>query len=132
MRYDSASRKTSETDGNGLVQTWSYNSAMRLIGRSDQSGLVQYSYAYNLAGQLTHEENNAALKKSLDYQYDGAGQLTRIVDNFLGQTSTYGYDLAGNRTRRTRHAAGRLCMLSLVQARWPAAETASGQLQAGQ
>ena len=117
--YDAAGRKVAQSDANGLTQTWTYSSLGRLTGRTDNSGAVQYDYDYNLAGQLTQEGNNGAdlnrngvrIAKNIGYQYDGAGQLTRIQDNFLGQTTTYSYDLAGNRlservTQKTLLASG--------------------------
>ncbi|KQO16495.1 hypothetical protein ASF11_10030 [Acidovorax sp. Leaf76] len=117
--YDAMGRKVEQADANGLGQTWTYNTLGRLVGHGDGNGTVQYDYAYNLAGQLTHEGNSGTdinwtgtkLKKSIDYQYDGAGQLTRIQDNFLGQTTTYSYDLTGNRlservTQKTKLANG--------------------------
>lgn len=56
-------------------------------------------------------QTRASNGQSLDYQYDGAGQLIRIQDNYLGQTSSYTYDLAGNRitervTQKTTLASG--------------------------
>ena len=33
------------------------------------------------------------------YDYDTAGQLTKILDQSLGQATQYTYDLAGNRVR---------------------------------
>ncbi|CAN7568470.1 Ig-like domain repeat protein [Acidovorax sp. LjRoot129] len=109
--YDALGRKVEQSDANGLTQTWTYNTLGRLTGHGDKNGAVQYNYAYNLAGQLTHEGNNAGLKKDIGYQYDGAGQLIRIQDNFLGQTTSYSYDLTGNRlservTQKTKLASG--------------------------
>ncbi|AYM96375.1 LysM peptidoglycan-binding domain-containing protein [Acidovorax sp. 1608163] len=94
-RYDSAGRKIAQQDANGATsaQTWSYNTTGQLTGRTD--GAVTYSYSFTNAGKLL--QTRASNGQSLDYQYDGAGQLIRIQDNYLGQTSTYTYDLAGNR-----------------------------------
>jgi YD repeat-containing protein len=112
-RYDALGRKIGFTDPNLMSQDWSYDIFGRLTARSDsQLGngeRVYYQYAYNQAGQLTHEGNTKG--KSLDYRYDGAGQLISIQDNYLGQLSSYTYDLAGNRlteklTQKTRLASG--------------------------
>ncbi|WP_234369556.1 LysM peptidoglycan-binding domain-containing protein [Paracidovorax avenae] len=69
---------------------------------------MDFNFTYNLAGQLVHEDNTRVepgvggaaatnKKKNIDYRYDGAGQLIEIRDNYLGQTTRYEYDLAGNR-----------------------------------
>jgi len=97
-RYDALGRKVGQTDAAGMNQAWTYDTFGRLIGRTDSKtggGTVDYTYVYNRAGDLTHEGNGSG--KSLDYRYDGAGQRIEIRDNNLGQTTRYGYDLAGNR-----------------------------------
>ena len=108
-RYDSAGRKIAQQDANGATsaQTWSYNTTGQLTGRTD--GSVTYSYSFTNAGKLL--QTRASNGQSLDYQYDGAGQLIRIQDNYPGQTNTYTYDLAGNRitervTQKTTLASG--------------------------
>ncbi|MBF9265626.1 hypothetical protein, partial [Paracidovorax cattleyae] len=111
-RYDAQGRKVGQTDAMGMTQAWNYDLFGHLIGRTDsQSGggaPVDFNYTYNLAGQLVHEDNTrvepgvggaaaTSKKKNIDYRYDGAGQLIEIRDNYLGQTTRYEYDLAGNR-----------------------------------
>jgi YD repeat-containing protein len=112
-RYDALGRKIGFTDPNLMSQDWSYDIFGRLTARSDSQlgngARVYYQYDYNKAGQLTHEGNTKG--KSLDYRYDGAGQLIEIKDNYLGQLSSYTYDLAGNRlteklTQKTKLASG--------------------------
>ncbi|MFG0787541.1 Ig-like domain repeat protein [Delftia tsuruhatensis] len=120
-RYDALGRKigfTGAGDGaSAMTQDWSYDIFGRLTARSDSQldngARVYYQYAYNKAGQLTHEgtTQNNIQRKSLDYRYDGAGQLIEIKDNYLGQLSSYTYDLAGNRlteklTQKTKLASG--------------------------
>ena len=52
--------------------------------------LANYTYAYDLASRLTTETDNGA--SPITYSYDATNQL-------LGDgTSTYSYDLNGNRT----------------------------------
>jgi len=98
-RYDALGRTIGLTDANGMTQAWTYSLFGRLTGRTDSqlgnSTLVKYQYVYSNAGQLTRESNDKG--KNLDYRYDGAGQLIEIRDNYLGQVSSYTYDLAGNR-----------------------------------
>ncbi|WP_062794176.1 LysM peptidoglycan-binding domain-containing protein [Delftia acidovorans] len=116
-RYDTLGRKigfTGAGDGaSAMTQDWSYDIFGRLTARSDSqldnASRVYYQYDYNKAGQLTHEGNTKG--KSLDYRYDGAGQLIEIKDNYLGQLSSYTYDLAGNRlteklTQKTKLSSG--------------------------
>ncbi|WP_198406337.1 LysM peptidoglycan-binding domain-containing protein [Delftia acidovorans] len=112
-RYDALGRKIGFTDPNLMSQEWAYDIFGRLQSRNDSQlgngDRVYYQYDYNKAGQLTHEGNTKG--KSLDYRYDGAGQLIEIKDNYLGQLSSYTYDLAGNRlteklTQKTKLASG--------------------------
>ncbi|AVS67170.1 hypothetical protein C8245_17055 [Paracidovorax avenae] len=111
-RYDALGRKIGQTDAMGMTQAWSYDFSGRMIGRTDSQSNggapVDFNFTYNLAGQLVHEDNTrvepgvggaaaTSKKKNIDYRYDGAGQLIEIRDNYLGQTTRYEYDLAGNR-----------------------------------
>ncbi|MDA8521010.1 RHS repeat domain-containing protein [Acidovorax sp. NCPPB 4044] len=97
-RYDALGRKVGQSDAAGTNQAWTYDTFGRLIGRTESKtggGTVDSTYAYDRAGGLVHEGNGAG--KNIDYRYDGAGQLIEIRDNALGQTTSYSYDLAGNR-----------------------------------
>ncbi|MDA8521012.1 Ig-like domain repeat protein [Acidovorax sp. NCPPB 4044] len=97
-RYDALGRKVGQSDAAGMNQAWTYDTFGRLIGRTESKtggGTVDSTYAYDRAGGLVHEGNGAG--KNIDYRYDGAGQLIEIRDNALGQTTSYSYDLAGNR-----------------------------------
>ncbi|SFD93253.1 RHS repeat domain-containing protein [Paracidovorax konjaci] len=97
-RYDALGRKVGQSDAAGMNQAWTYDAFGRLIGRTESKtggGTVDSTYTYDRAGGLVHEGNGAG--KNIDYRYDGAGQLIEIRDNALGQTTSYSYDLAGNR-----------------------------------
>ena len=115
--YDALNHKTAQTDGNNNTQTWTYTQQGRLVGHTDfalntsdagatqtsavNSRAIDFTYRYDNAGQLIHVhnsvQNNITLAQNIDYTYDQAGQLTQINDLFLGQTTRYSYDLAGNR-----------------------------------
>lgn len=106
--YDAANRKISETDANNHTQTWTYNYFGWITDRVDftlnpatgASGLVDYSFTYDFAGQLTHQGSSTAehpVYQNLNYTYDGAGQLIRINDDYLGQVTRYTYDLGGRK-----------------------------------
>ncbi|MDA8456976.1 LysM peptidoglycan-binding domain-containing protein [Acidovorax sp. GBBC 3334] len=105
-RYDALGRKVGQSDAAGTNQAWTYDTFGRLIGRTESKtggGTVDSTYTYDRAGGLVHEGNNRMeadgtnKRKNIDYRYDGAGQLIEIRDNALGQTTSYSYDLAGNR-----------------------------------
>ncbi|WP_289241436.1 LysM peptidoglycan-binding domain-containing protein [Delftia sp.] len=116
-RYDALGRKIGFTDASSMSQDWRYDIFGHLTERNDDqmggAARIKYQYTYNQAGQLTHEGStqNNIQRKSLDYRYDGAGQLIEIKDNYLGQLSSYTYDLAGNRlteklTQKTKLSSG--------------------------
>jgi len=109
--YDDLDRKASETDG--LNRTWyfTYIGRNRLSTVTDARGLTTH-YAYNTSNdlaQITFADNSYVL-----YSYDGVGNRTAMSDwtgttnwqydalnrainvNTNGQSTGYGYDLAGN------------------------------------
>ena len=78
----------------------------QLQSHTDLGGQIT-STTYNLAGQqssLTSTKNGAAAR-NLRYEYDGRGQLRKIIDNGAGTVTEYSYDAAGHRTRETFTAA---------------------------
>ncbi|MFC4312678.1 DUF6531 domain-containing protein [Steroidobacter flavus] len=105
--YDMNGRKIREVDGNGSWMTWSYD-YFGLVQQHQQltnsNGWVASSaygatgdtitYTYNRAGLLDFQ--SSTFGQSIDYQYDGAGHLRRIVDNGTqhgtGQGILYGID----------------------------------------
>jgi RHS repeat-associated protein len=91
IAYDSLSRPTKITNGNGQSETITYNG-------NDQPLVVTYSdgstvqYSYDADGNLT-QRNDAA--GTTQWTYDGFNQITQITQT--GQpTLTYTYDAAGN------------------------------------
>ena len=71
----------------------------------------QFDYTFNAAGQITTwQQNNSGLAAAKTYalNYDNADQLTQAAltgSGSMPKSYTYGYDLAGNRTREQINSA---------------------------
>ncbi|MBX3629676.1 MAG: DUF4347 domain-containing protein [Nitrosomonas sp.] len=103
--YDGAGNLVREENGNGTVSIFSYDNAGRLTRIENQApdgGINSFNaYTYDAAGQrVTNETQDGAWS----YGYDAIGQLTAA--NFVStnaaipnKTLVYEYDAAGNRTR---------------------------------
>ena len=94
--YDARGNKSAEVDANGFSSTWSHDAFGRITAHTDLSGAITHTTYDGITGQLTAQSNTRG--QNLAYAYDDAGQLTQIVDQGVHRTTTYGYDLAGNRT----------------------------------
>ncbi|RKP52534.1 LysM peptidoglycan-binding domain-containing protein [Trinickia fusca] len=94
--YDMDGHKVAEVDANGSVATWRYDHFGLLLAHTDIGG-ANYSYAYDGARQLIAQWNSRGQNQTM--QYDAAGQETAIIDNALGQVTTYAYNAAGQRVR---------------------------------
>src|SRR5450830_292592 len=104
--FDAQGRKIADVDANGLMATWSYDYFGALKAHTDIGG-AQYSYTYDNARQLTQQTNTRRPSLSyISYTYDAAGQLTSINDSAIGQTTTYAWDLSGNRIEEKTTQAG--------------------------
>ncbi|WP_299484140.1 Ig-like domain-containing protein [uncultured Roseibium sp.] len=141
--YDGAGNLVKETNGNGTVSEFTYDAAGRLtrienqapddsinsfneytydaagqrVTNTTQDG--SWTYGYDTIGQLTSAEfistNQEIADKSLTYEYDAAGNRTKVVEdgvetlysaNALNQytrvgDATFSYDADGNMTSRT-------------------------------
>ncbi|MCR9089481.1 MAG: Ig-like domain-containing protein [Rhodobacteraceae bacterium] len=103
--FDAAGNLIREENGNGTVTTFDYDSAGRLTRienlAPDASINSFNAYTYDSAGQrITHESQDG----TWSYGYDAAGQLTSaefVSSNaeIANKSIAYEYDLAGNRTR---------------------------------
>jgi RHS repeat-associated protein len=82
------------TDGAG-TQTSSYDNANRLTGVT--RGTDSFSYAYDLAGNITSRTYPGA--SAVTYSYDNDERLSSLTAS--GNTTGYGYDAAGNVTTTT-------------------------------
>ena len=109
--YDANGNKKSETLGNGVVSTYTYNKANRITNLENKSGditISSYEYSYFLDGSdscKVRSENG--IIETTEYEYDGLKRLTeesvKVGDNTT-DTYAYEYDDYGNRSRMT--AAG--------------------------
>ncbi|WP_221928406.1 LysM peptidoglycan-binding domain-containing protein [Pseudomonas kilonensis] len=114
VEYDVHNRKVKETDGLNGTLTWTYDIASlgRLSSRKDLAGRV-YSFTYNGFGQLIKETLTTASGAGPDktYSHYANGLTKTIVEGTVtkdaagavtaedSRTSTYAYDLSGNRIR---------------------------------
>jgi YD repeat-containing protein len=114
IEYDVNNRKVKETDGLNGTLTWTYDTENfgRLSSRKDLGGRV-YSFTYNGFGQLIKETLTTASGAGPDktYSYYANGLTKAIVEGAVtkdaagaviaedSRTSTYAYDLNGNRIR---------------------------------
>jgi RHS repeat-associated protein len=91
----------------GVLANYGYDNAGRLTTLTYQqiggagSSLATYAYGYDTANRLTSETLNNGTPTS--YGYDTTNQLTTVTN--ASGTTTYGYDLNGNRTN-TNYVTG--------------------------
>ena len=94
FEYDAAGNKTLITDGTGHT-SFNYDQLSRITSESHYLGDLGTSYSltydYNLAGELTKIVDPSAAQ--VNYEYDNAGRLTKMpatgytgVTNFLSNT----------------------------------------------
>jgi RHS repeat-associated protein len=94
--YDADGQRLAMTDGTGS-SSWSWDSLHRLTSYSNGNG-DQIQYQYNLRSlitQITYPGNHAVIRG-----YDDASRWTSVQD-WLGNSSTFGYDPDSNLTSRT-------------------------------
>ncbi len=103
--YDAAGNLIREANANGTVSTYAYDAAGRLTvienQAPDSSLNSRFAYSYDEAGQRIAAET---LDGTWTYGYDAIGQLTSAdfasTNGAIPDKSiTYDYDAAGNRTR---------------------------------
>ncbi|MCM1008883.1 MAG: DUF6531 domain-containing protein [Ruminococcus flavefaciens] len=106
--YDANGNKKSETLGNGVVSTYTYNNTNRITKLENKSGdmtISSYEYSYYFDGSdacKVHNENG--IIETTEYEYDGLKRLTeesvKVGDNTT-DTYAYEYDDYGNRSKMT-------------------------------
>ncbi len=106
--YDANGNKKSETLGNGVVSTYTYNKANRITNIENKSGditISSYEYSYFLDGSdacKVRSENG--IIETTEYEYDSLKRLTeesvKVGDN-TADTYAYEYDDYGNRSKMT-------------------------------
>lgn len=100
--YDVLGRRTSgdkvkEVNGNNDSAAWSYDYFGRSTAHTDLGGAT-YTYAYNLAGQLTQQSNSWGMNQSFDYYENGA--LKQLNDLAQNAQTVFARDLPLSRLAR--------------------------------
>lgn len=96
--YDNNGNITSHRKRNGQIVTLAYDNLNRLLTRSYPAVADNISYSYDLLGRRL-SANYLDASHGISYAWDNAGRLTSTTAG--GKTLTYQYDPAGNRTRVT-------------------------------
>ncbi len=105
--YDANGNKKSETLGNGVVSTYTYNNANRITKLENKSGnmtISSYEYSYYLDGSdscKVRSENG--IIETREYKYDSLKRLVKesVTTGNSKDTYTYEYDDYGNRSKMT-------------------------------
>ncbi|MBE3000738.1 hypothetical protein IDM40_18845 [Nocardiopsis sp. HNM0947] len=119
--YDSLSRVTEVTDGNGTTIEYGYDRLDRIVSVSHDGDVVESitydgngrqvethtdqattEFDYNGRGDLLESErSDSGGTETTEYSYDAAGNLTELTEH--GQTTEYAYDAAFRLTSLTDH-----------------------------
>ncbi len=94
-QYDAYGNLVMEQDGAGRITGYYYSPFGRLRGRVDNADRVT-EYDYDSLGNQTHEANDQS-GKDIDRSYDINGRLLSVTDHATGVSTTYTYNLAGDR-----------------------------------
>lgn len=98
-QQDARGNVTKQTLGNGLVTTNTYNAATGYLTGISTPGIQNWTYQYNLVGNLTQRKDNAKnLTETFDY--DTLDRLVNVRKNGL-VTQQLTYDAAGNILSKT-------------------------------
>jgi len=105
--YDANGNKKSETLANGVVSTYDYNKANRivkLVNKKGNSTISSYEYSYYLDGSdACKKTTENGIIETTEYEYDGLKRLTEESVEKGNKTDTYSYeyDDYGNRSKMT-------------------------------
>lgn len=105
--YDANGNKKSETLGNGVISTYTYNKANRITkieNKKGNSNISVYEYSYYLDGSdACKVRNENGIIETTEYEYDGLKRLTEESVKVGNSTDTYAYeyDDYGNRSKMT-------------------------------
>ena len=106
--YDANGNKKSETLGNGVISTYTYNKANRITkieNKKGNSNISVYEYSYYLDGSdACKVRNENGIIETTEYEYDGLKRLTEesvASQNNTTNTYSYEYDDYGNRSKMT-------------------------------
>ena len=105
--YDANGNKKSETLGNGVISTYTYNKANRITkieNKKGNSNISVYEYSYYLDGSdACKVRNENGIIETTEYEYDGLKRLAEESVKVGNSTDTYAYeyDDYGNRSKMT-------------------------------
>ncbi len=105
--YDANGNKKSETLGNGVVSTYTYNNANRITKLENKLGnstISSYEYSYYLDGSdACKVRNENGIIETTEYEYDSLKRLVKesVTTGNSTDTYTYEYDDYGNRSKMT-------------------------------
>jgi RHS repeat-associated protein len=98
--YDANGNMTTKRLRNGDTVTFTYDTLNRLIQQSFASGASQpVFWGYDLLNRTLYARTGSASGPGPSFVYDALGRVTSTTQN--GQTLSYAYDAAGNRTALT-------------------------------
>ena len=98
-QQDARGNVTQETFGNGLVTTNTYNAATGYLTGISTPGIQNWTYQYNLVGNLTQRKDNTR-NLTETFEYDTLNRLVKVRKD--GQlTQEMAYDAAGNILSKT-------------------------------
>ncbi len=98
VTYRTDNRKASETDARGVVTTYGYDAAGRLVSVVQGGIAAPTSYAYDETNARTLLRDAAG--REVQWRHDAAGRpISRILPD--GTSETFGYDLEGRLTAHT-------------------------------
>jgi len=93
--YTATGRRRSMTDASGTTN-YTYDLRDRLLTKQTPQGTL--TYGYDATGGLTSVRSSNADGVAVDYAYDDAGRLEKVIDQRFGgaTVATYTYDAVGN------------------------------------
>ncbi len=94
-QYDAYGNLVMEQDGAGRITGYYYSPFGRMRGRVDNADRVT-EYDYDNLGNAIHE-GNAQSGKEIERSYDINGRLLSVTDHATGVSTSYSYNLAGDR-----------------------------------
>lgn len=98
VTYRTDNRKATETDPRGVVTTYGYDAAGRLVSVVQSGIATATAYGYDETNARTLQRD--ALGREVQWRYDAAGRPTsRILPD--GTSETFAYDLEGQLTGHT-------------------------------
>jgi RHS repeat-associated protein len=105
VEYDAVGQRTRMADGTGTT-TFAYDDLGRLVASTNGAGR-KLGYDYDRVGNLTaieYPQNlvarvSSSQDRTVTRDFDRAGRMTSVTD-FLGNTTRFGYDAAGELVER--------------------------------